>query len=145
MFRKGALAEHGIDERDPTADRRLVEFSLRLPPEQLLHRGISRPLARRALADRVPAEVLNSPLRGYQGADWYERFDRTEAGGLIEDIASSPIAIDLLDIPKMKQALDQWPRSGAADPRSRAIFRTRLTIAISTGIFIQSFEPLLAG
>lgn len=145
VFRKGALAEHGIDERDPTADRRLVEFSLRLPLEQMLHRGVSRPLARRALADRVPAEVLNSPLRGYQGADWYERFDRAEAGGLIEDIASSPIANDLLDIPKMKQTLDHWPHSGAADPRSRAIFRTRLTIAISTGIFIQSFEPLLAG
>ncbi|WP_309611049.1 asparagine synthase-related protein [Sphingomonas sp.] len=142
VFRKGALAEHGIDERDPTSDRRLIEFSLRLPPEQFLRNGLSRPMARRALADRVPSEVLDAPLRGYQGADWHLRFDRAEAGGLIEEIATSRSANALLDIHKMKRALDSWPTAGAADPGTQSIYRTRLLIALSTGMFIQALSSL---
>ncbi|MGZ8311840.1 MAG: asparagine synthetase B family protein, partial [Allosphingosinicella sp.] len=56
-YNKGALAAWGIDGRDPTADRRLVEFCLRVPMEQYLADGMPRSLARRALADRLPDEV----------------------------------------------------------------------------------------
>ena len=145
VFRKGALAEHAIDERDPTSDRRLIEFSLRLPPEQFLRNGLSRPMARHALADRVPSEVLNAPLRGYQGADWHLRFDRAEAGALIEEIATSGSANALLDIHKMKRALDSWPAEGGADAGTQSIYRTRLLIALSTGIFIQAFSSRAGG
>jgi asparagine synthase (glutamine-hydrolysing) len=42
-LRKGALAGWGVDERDPTADRRLIEFCLSLPLEMLLKNGERRP------------------------------------------------------------------------------------------------------
>lgn len=142
VFVQGALAEHGIDERDPTADRRLIEFSLRLSPDHYLRNGVSRPMARRALADRVPVEVLNAPLRGFQGADWHARFDRAQASALIEEIATDATACALLDLPKMKRAIDSWPAQGAADPGTQTIYRTRLLIALSTGVFLQSLSSV---
>lgn len=145
VFRKGALAEAGIDGRDPMADRRLIDFSFTLPPDQLLHRGVSRPLARRALADRVPAEVLNAPLRGYQGADWYERLNRAEAYAVLEEVSTSPAVNELLDLGKIRRAIEDWPSEGSARQRVRTIYRTGLMIALSTAVFLQLFESSMRG
>ena len=139
-FRKGALAEFGIRERDPTADRRLLDFSFRLPPSQMLDGGIWRPLARRALGDILPPEVLNSPVRGYQGADWYERLTQADARALFEEICSSTEATELLDTDKVRSAIDAWPSRGWADARIISLYRVRLPIALLTGVFIQEFE-----
>jgi asparagine synthase (glutamine-hydrolysing) len=144
VHRKGALAESGIDERDPLANRRLIDFSFRLPPSQLLHRGEWRPLAKRALAGRLPDAVLNANLRGYQGADWFERASRAEALAIVEEIATSTVVTDLLDLQKIRRDIDRWPAAGAADLRSQAVFRARLTSALSTGVFLLEFEPLVA-
>ncbi|HEX8840821.1 MAG TPA: asparagine synthase-related protein, partial [Sphingomicrobium sp.] len=145
VFRKGALGESGVDERDPTADRRVIEISLRLPPEQLLHRGEWRPLARRALAGRLPRSILDLNERGYQGADWFERISKAEAQALLEEIAGSSAATELLDLQRMRAAIDSWPSAGAADFRRQILYRTRLLAALSTGVFLQEFESSMAG
>ena len=69
-YDKGDLGGWGIDLRDPTADRRLVEFCLNVPTDQFLYGGRPRSLALRALADRLPAAVLEERKRGYQAVDW---------------------------------------------------------------------------
>jgi asparagine synthase (glutamine-hydrolysing) len=143
LFRKGALAESGIEERDPTADRRLIDFSFTLPPEQLLHRGVWRPLARRALAGRLPQAVINAPLRGYQGADWFERINPAQAREMLEEIASSASVQELLDLPAIEKAIEAWPAEGQTNERFTTIYRTRLTRALSAGVFLQEFEPLV--
>jgi asparagine synthase (glutamine-hydrolysing) len=71
-YNKGVLGGWGVDMRDPSADRRLVEFCLSVPPEQFLAGGVPRSLARRAFADRLPPEVLRERRKGYQAADWFE-------------------------------------------------------------------------
>src|SRR5205823_8190992 len=76
-FRKGTLAGWGLDHRDPMADRRLIEFCLSIPTDQFLRDGIQRSLARRALADRVPQEVLEARSRGLQAIDWHENLTRS--------------------------------------------------------------------
>jgi asparagine synthase (glutamine-hydrolysing) len=140
VSRKGALADYGLDERDPTADRRLAEFSLRLPPEALFADGVNRPLARRALADRVPAAVLDSKLRGIQASDWAERLPLTQLHELLDEIASSAGACDLLDVPAMRKALDSFPKAGSADHGTQMLFRNWLPAALSTGLFMQWTE-----
>ena len=50
-------AQHGIEYRYPLLDRRLLEFALRLPPEQFRHKGRQRLLMRRAAAPLLPPEV----------------------------------------------------------------------------------------
>jgi asparagine synthase (glutamine-hydrolysing) len=143
VFRLGVLAESGIDERDPTADRRLIEFSLSLPPDQLLGDGVSRPLARRALAPYLPAEIINAPLRGYQAADWLERLDKPEALALIEEISTSHAAQQLLDFDRMKAAVESWPGADPASLASRTIYRRRFTLALAIGVFLQEYEQEL--
>jgi asparagine synthase (glutamine-hydrolysing) len=51
-------ARFGIELRHPFRDRRLMEFCLALPPEQKLHRGLTRMVMRRAMAGTVPEEIM---------------------------------------------------------------------------------------
>lgn len=139
LFRKGALGDCGIDERDAMADRRLIDFGFRLPPEQLLHRGEYHPLARRALADRLPSELLDLNLRGLQGADWFERVNKAQARDITEELAACHAAAELLDIDRLRSAIERWPEQGTADPNATVIYRMRLPMALATGAFIQEF------
>lgn len=50
-------ARRGIEYRYPLIDRRLLEFALRLPPEQFRYQGCQRPLMRRAAAPLLPRDV----------------------------------------------------------------------------------------
>lgn len=139
-FRKGALARYGIDERDPTADRRLIELTLRLPPEQLLRRGVYRPLARALWSTRLPEAVLDAPLRGYQGSDWISRLDRNDALAALEEISPNAAVQEVIDLPRLKQAIDGW-----ADPRERGsgeieAFGRHVTNALAMGVFLVEGE-----
>jgi hypothetical protein len=58
---KGVFLRWGITQVDPTVDRRLVEFCLRVPLRQYGHGGISRALIRTALEDHT----LQAELPGY--------------------------------------------------------------------------------
>jgi len=69
-FFKAMLAEFRIDVRDPLADRRLVEWALRVPVERWAWGGEPRAILREAMRGKAPPSVLDTRLRGYQGADW---------------------------------------------------------------------------
>jgi len=142
---KGSLARHGIDSRSPLADRRVVEFGLRLPPEQMFFGGVSQPLARRALSDRVPHEVLNAQARGYQSADWFENIDPGEVRSLTEEIAASPAAIELIDVPKIHRALADWPSGNVRQFGQYQQLAIDLPNALATGLFILEAERWMSG
>ena len=69
---KAMLAGWGLDVRDPTSDLRMVEYCLSVPTREFIASGIPRSLARRAMADRLPASVTGERRAGYQAADWHE-------------------------------------------------------------------------
>ena len=73
-FYKGILAEFGISVRDPTADKRVMEYCLAAPVSEYLRGGIARSLGRRAFGTRIAPEALNERRKGIQSADWYESF-----------------------------------------------------------------------
>jgi asparagine synthase (glutamine-hydrolysing) len=135
--RKASLAGWGIDERDPTADRRLAEFCLSLPVNMLLRKGERRPLAKAALSDRLPPRVLDQKIKGYQGADWHEGLtaNRQAILDLIEDISSDTMASDLLDLPAMRDWVRNWPSGGWDDLHVTARYRTALLVGLSAGHF----------
>jgi len=54
-----------IESRVPLLDYRIVEFAVNLPPQLKMHRGQTKVILRRAMADRLPAEVLNKPKQGF--------------------------------------------------------------------------------
>lgn len=60
--------------RDPSRDKRVVEFCLSVPDSQYVRRGQDRFLLRRAMQGIVPDIIrLNNTVRGTQGADWLQR------------------------------------------------------------------------
>jgi asparagine synthase (glutamine-hydrolysing) len=136
-WRKGTLAGWGVDERDPTADRRLIEFCLSLPVDMLLKDGHRRPLARAALADRLPPQVLDEKSKGYQAADWHEGLTRHlgEVRELIEQIGRHEIAARIVDVPALRGLVATWPQQGWEDPVVMARYRVALLVALSAGHF----------
>lgn len=73
MEMKESLA-HGLIIRDPTRDKRLIEFCLSLPGEQFMKEGIERRLIRYSMAGILPDIIrCNVEKRGIQGADKLQR------------------------------------------------------------------------
>lgn len=138
-FRKGSLGENSIDERDPMADVRLLEFSLTLPPEQLLDRAVLRPLARKALSDRLPPAVLDMPLRAQQGGDWVSRLRQQDARDILDEISPSSTVQELLDVEMLRQIVTDWPSMNAGSMAGFAFVRD-FTRALAMGVFIREVE-----
>ena len=109
-FRKATLATYGIEECDPTSDRRLIEFCLALPLDALLRDGIAHPLYNAAFGDRLPPEVLRSKQRGYQSADWYERYSRDRLIAEVERIRLDDRLFELIDYDRLLKLVEAWPR-----------------------------------
>ncbi|MEP7005437.1 MAG: asparagine synthase-related protein, partial [Sphingomonas bacterium] len=138
-FGKGALAGWGLDIRDPTADRRLVEFALALPVEHFLAGGMARGLARQGLADRLPRVVLEEHRRGYQGAGWHEGLTERRSH-LLDEVAAidrCPEATAILDMPRLQTLVGEWPTNWEA-PHTESLYRARLLPAIAAGHFIRT-------
>ncbi len=138
-YLKGVLASYGLDLRDPLTDRRLVEFCLNVPTRQVLLGGQFRSLARRALADRVPAAVLAEPLRGYQGIDWHEGLiaGRAELTLELERLAACEPVANLLDIPGLQRLVQSWPVTGWHKDKVMVAYRLKLLRAVSAGRFMR--------
>jgi asparagine synthase (glutamine-hydrolysing) len=138
-FLKGALAGWGVDVRDPTVDRRVVELCLSIPAEQFLKNGQTRSLARRAFADRLPTIVVQEKSKGYQAADWHEGLCDawTEAASEAIRIAKVPIASKILDTARMGRLLERrtavdWNSFGAETEYRLALLR-----GLSAGHFLR--------
>lgn len=107
-FRKRTLARWGVEERDVTADRRLVEFCFSLPVEARLKDGVRRPALVQALAGRVAPEVLRGASRGLQSADWRTRVDRADLEAFARS-ARGAASERLLDWAAVEAAVAGWP------------------------------------
>lgn len=73
METKLSLANR-ITIRDPSRDRRVVEFCLSIPSDQFVKNGHERNLIRRAMKGILPDPIrTNTKTRGLQSADWMHR------------------------------------------------------------------------
>lgn len=115
---KGMLARWGVDVRDPTADRRLIEFCLSLAPEQVLCDGQARGLGRRALAELLPEEVLNERRKGLQAVDWHESMSARpqQLHDELALLAADPLAAATVDIERLQAIAGRWGRAGPPEP-----------------------------
>lgn len=139
-YNKGMLAGWGVDYRDPTSDRLLIEYCLSLPTNLFLENGLPRALAAKALADRVPASVLAERRRGMQAVDWFEGMEAAR-GAIDAEIALArniPAAADALDLDRMAALVAHWP-SGAAWRSSAVVsaYRIALIRGISASHFLR--------
>lgn len=138
-YAKGTLARWRIDERDPTADRRLVEFCLAVPDVQYRLGGMPSSLARRAMADRLPRSVLQQRARGLQAADWHSGFadPKRELREEIAKLASCPATAQMLDLEALRRLVDGWPAANWHEPKVVYLYRYGLLRALSNGDFLR--------
>ena len=131
------IAVWGIETRDPTADRDLIEFSFSLPSEILASGEASRPLYAAAFSDRLPDEVLNPTERGLQTADWDETFTQERVTEDFQKSSKHPAVSRLIDISRVQQILDEWPRNGWRDREQALFYRNDVLRIVSLANFIR--------
>jgi asparagine synthase (glutamine-hydrolysing) len=140
LLNKGRLGGWGIDTRDPTADRRLIELCLRIPVAQYLRGGRTRALARAAFADRLPPVIVAETRKGFQAADGYEGFTRAraEAARLVERLAGSDAAHEIFDVDRMRRLVADWPAGDWTSPPTQIHYRFALLRGLAAGHFLTA-------
>jgi asparagine synthase (glutamine-hydrolysing) len=134
-----------VDVRDPTADKRIYEFCVSIPPEQYLVGEQGRSLIRRAMAQRLPTNTLMRTLRGAQSADWFESLSdvRIALEGEINQLRTSSLANRLIDLDRLSGAVRNWPRSRDA-VREIDLYQYALPRGIACGFFIRRAEEIFS-
>jgi asparagine synthase (glutamine-hydrolysing) len=133
-------AFHGFDTRHPFLDRDLVEFFTAVPAEQYLRGGITRFLARRVLADRLPADVIDNPLRGRQRPEFLHSLT-LQRERLLDDLVAlerSPSVSGVLNVRAMRRLADAWPADLSAAPYGE--YASILERGIRVGRFLLAVE-----
>jgi asparagine synthase (glutamine-hydrolysing) len=139
-YRVGVNAA-GLEERDPTADRRLIDFCLAVPNRQYLHQGQTRWLLHRLMGEVLPPEILDATTKGYQAADWYETL------GAIRPRLHEEIALQnekgiggYLDLQGLEQSLRDWPEAGWHRSTNERRYRLKLLRGLSVGTFVRKVQ-----
>lgn len=135
----GLRAETGIEDRDPTGDRRIVEFCTALPMHQFLRKGQNRFLIRHAMAGIVPDEIRQRAYFGPREADFGERADEVldELAAELAGLESHPDRWGLLDYDQLRFLLELPAEVRAR--HSHKPFR-RLMRGVQVGRFIRWAE-----
>lgn len=134
----------GIETRDPTADRRVVEYCMAVPGSQYLKDGMTRSLLRRAMDGLLPDSLRLRQTYGMQGADWPEWLPsiRSELRDELDRLERSETASRCLDLPRLRRLIDRWPEPlTLAHERDYALMLLR---GITVGRFIRWFEETYA-
>ena len=134
-------ARSGLDVRDPTADRRLVELCLSFPPEALVSVHAPRPAYEAAFRDRLPPEVLHSKRRGRQGADWFELFPKDEVSRLFTQLGKNSTVAALFDLDYIQRQIAYWPDAGSIESVSRIQYQNDILGALAVSDFIDLHFP----
>jgi len=130
----------GLERRDPTADRRLIEFHLSLPPELYQRKGQRAWLLKEMMAGHLPDEILHSQSTGYQAADWYlsVQRDRLPIREMVEAVKASVGPDRYIDTEFLLEAIDSLPSTAEWQSlQARQKWRLRLLQGLSVACFVR--------
>jgi len=129
---------YGVQKRDPAVDVRLMEFCFAIPEDQFRRDGEGRWLIRRAMADRLPPEILNNRRRGLQAANWLDSLIR--ARGQIESelgrLEKSPIASYILDVRRIRNLTKRIQNGRPDEQQTMLDYRNVLERGLTMGRFL---------
>lgn len=130
---------YGLRRRDVLAYRPLIEFCLGLPTDQFVRDGEERWLAKRLAAGRIPETQRLNPRYGRHDVDWHARLGRRRSELLaeIERLSKSDEVSHLLDYPKMRQMLEDWPDETPLDPEDWMPREIAVPRALTTARFVH--------
>jgi asparagine synthase (glutamine-hydrolysing) len=133
-------AAYGMEVRDPTMDKRLVEFCLAIPQEQYRLDGQNRALIRRAMLGLLPDEVRLNTRRGRQAADIGHRLlaELPQVQAILAQLEASELARTVLDLPKIQSVLSDLQTEVNRETTKQSV--TILTRGLMAGMFLLRFE-----
>lgn len=106
---KWALA-YGVIKRDPTRDKRVIEYLMTLPSNMFVKDGIERYLIRKSMEGKLPDSIrMNINRRGLQAADYMQRLEpylQNIKEEIIQALNSNEIQ-KYIDIDKIKASMDK--------------------------------------
>jgi asparagine synthase (glutamine-hydrolysing) len=137
-YNKGTLAGWGIDTRDPTSDRELIELCLRIPDEQFLRDGTPRSIYKLAMGDLLPEQLLANTLKGQQAADWFMTFSdsRYELQSTLSSLSTISQVQETLDLPRLSSLIAKWPTQDWDKQEHSRDYRLSLLRCLAAGQFI---------
>jgi asparagine synthase (glutamine-hydrolysing) len=136
-------ALNGVEHRDPTGDRRLVEAAIRQPEWVRRHDGITRAVARGSMSNRLPSEIVQRTRRGEQLPDWLDVMTARlpELHAELEELRAHELSRELIDVGRLEDFLARWPkREARANPAVVADYRLNLYRALSVSRYLRWFE-----
>jgi len=134
-----AGAAYGLEVRDPTRDRRVIEFCWRVPHRIFWAHGIQRGLIRKGMADVLPASLLTARVKGRQSADIGYRVlaDREAITDALDRVERHALANAWLDVPKMRAVLVALGTSVTPHTSLQAV--ATLLRGLGVGLFLTRF------
>jgi asparagine synthase (glutamine-hydrolysing) len=133
-------AGYGLEVRDPTYDKRLMEFCFGIPDAQYRRNGHSRWLIRRALTGILPPEVLWNTRRGLQAADIGQRIlhSQAEIVDALTQLERSALARHYLELPLMWKVFHSLQTR--VDRQTTTESGTILLRGLMAGLFLLRFD-----
>ncbi len=107
----------GLTTLDPTSDRRLIEFCLRLPDRLYARDGQSRLLVREGMAGILPPEIQQRHHRGLQSCDTIQRtvLANQQLQQAINQLAASSMVTEIMDIERIADEVQTIINSNPKD------------------------------
>ena len=133
-------AAHGLEVRDPTADARILAFTISVPDRLFTDSktGVDRWLIREAMRDRLPDSVRLNRNRGRQAGDLVPRLRASsdEVETALVEIETGPAAA-YLDVPNMRRVWGMVQTEDTMEAFHKTV--TVLTRGIMAGLFVNQF------
>lgn len=118
-----AAATEGIESRYPFFDRRLMEYSVALPPEQKLSGGWSRMVLRRGMEGILPSQVQWRKGKSNLGHNFHHTLGRFEQNRLDEFISNPGAVGEYADMPRLRQILVRFKSNQASEGEILALWK----------------------
>jgi asparagine synthase (glutamine-hydrolysing) len=133
-------AAYGLEVRDPTSDRRVIELCLAIPERQYQRGGVDRWLIRRAMQGYMLDEIRLNRRRGQQAADLGRRMldNREEVEVAIAEMEQHELTRQVLDIPRMKNVLASMQHG--LTHKNTLECGTVLMGGVTAGLFLLTFK-----
>jgi len=131
---------YGLEGRDPTLDKRLLEFCLSIPDIYHYAAGLDRAVLRRAFRGLLPDKVRLNRCTGLQAADICRRLrdSAPELEEALHTLGSHALAPGVLDLPRMRRVLEAIKQGTTRKNTEEAI--TILTRGLGAGMFLDRFQ-----
>jgi asparagine synthase (glutamine-hydrolysing) len=133
----------GVETRDPTSDRRVLETAMRQPEWVRRHDGVTRAVARGAMRDRLPPAIVHRTLRGEQLPEWLDVLTGARPALLseLDELAMHPASRELIDVARLRSMVARWPEPGERnDPQVVRDYRLALPRALVVSRYLRWFE-----